>query len=659
MRSAAKFRYSYDVEEDWMGPRKKHLVVEEASMKKLINDEMSRKANSRQNGPSIVARLMGMDMLPLDTKSTVYPMKKREEPARTKSSNFEKALRGPVNRSYSNSNSIEQEADPVYDRTSMKPKRREHPQEEELQKTRYRENEQVPTTIVVLKPGPDKIWSSEDSWTSFSGSSEERGSIEDFLEEVRERLKHELQGKIHQKGPIVPGSRITGPISEKSPDPQKIAKQISNQVRESVTRDLASRPSLVRSESTRSHRSDTQLNEMSSPEFINRDTRRFLAERLKNVLKRESDINIPVGVSAPVSGTSFGKLLLEDRHVITGAHIRRKHEHSIESLFAGTKKGKKEKERFSLREKVHNFRSTFTLRGRLFRKRMPSIADLRTCEPSFMKDIMNGPTVILNTGERYVNSTEVPPSPASVSSSSPLEEFWRPSNDLSPVLSPEKPEGDNADGPHVFGETSSTHNGIREHKPGGCKLPELEDGTAAYVRTLLVASGMYDGLSSSCLLRSDPLVKPITTSVYEEVEESYKQQDKEEDGHGSTMDDNKKGVEIDHRLLYDLLNEALSNMLRPPVISSRYRNKISATRDLQHPCGPRLMDAVWGFIRSFVYPPVDVSSHSSLDSMVSRDLGPAPWLWLLDEQVNAIGADIEGSILGDLIGEIVRDVKLR
>ncbi|KAI4325753.1 hypothetical protein MLD38_031124 [Melastoma candidum] len=42
--------------------------------------------------------------------------------------------------------------------------------------------------------------------------------------------------------------------------------------------------------------------------------------------KELSPRNLVRSMSAPVSGTSFGKLLLEDPHVLTGAHIRRKQE---------------------------------------------------------------------------------------------------------------------------------------------------------------------------------------------------------------------------------------------------------------------------------------------------------------------------------------------
>ncbi|KAK4791104.1 hypothetical protein SAY86_031517 [Trapa natans] len=783
MQSSARFQYSDDMEEDWTDSRYEHYPMKDAPMKKLINDEISRKPYSRKDGPSIVARLMGMDMLPLETKSTVSPINRREEPTWSHSCNNEKYTRSSVIHRHSNTYSFEHEFDHIYDHPSSKPKRRQHPQEEELQKfkkefeawqtamcqeccrygktekastwaleekyvgpkshlvqvksaerrplpsygenqklydsnqkefssfpsrVKYGYNETVPNKIVVLKPGPERIWSSEDSRTSFSGSSEERGSIEDFLEEVKERLKQEIHGKSFHKGLVVPRNGIASIEVDKSQDAQKIAKQISNRIRGSVTRDLEQGPDLVRSVSTRLHKSDIQLSEISSPEFISSDTRRFLAERLKNVLKREmgaSDFSRPClleekgvfqklhrteqeqlhagsfldeslspknlvrSLSAPVSGTSFGKLLLEDPRVITGAHIQRKQEHSIENLSAGMKKGKKENERLSLREKVYNFRNTFGLRRRLFRRRMASMADLHTWEPSLGKDIWSGPTVILDRGEEYENSTEVPPSPASVcSASSSQEEFCRPSYDHSPSSSPEETSGENMTVTSLCGDITSTCNEVqrqqsqseravedtREHVS---KLPELEDGIATYVRDLLVASGMYYGQPNPYALRSSDLqAMPISASVYEEVEVAQRQHDKEEEGghHGSVKDgDSSRGM--DRRILYDLVNEALPRVVGQPVISSRFRKNISVPWDLHHPQGPKLMDSVWGFISPIVYPPGDASLHY-IETMLAREY--APWFHLLDEEADALGAEIEGSILRNLIDEIVRDASL-
>lgn len=554
-------------------------------MKKLIHEEISERSSTRQNAPSIVARLMGVDMMSLDTKSVVQPIEKKNEHKKIKCPNKEANGRGLSNHLSSNSNSSRQREldlfchnkDNEAGRWSNgqklgKPSRREHPQEEELQKfkkefeawqaARFKEcsrfaelgtvhpqflaqedlnKERIglhaksgrkaienpvepkghivnarsyersgleyhvdqlepfpfeqkasfplrsrtlsrdfdqycltnsaqkydtayaPTKIVVLKPGPDRFSNPEESWSSSSGTSEHRGSIEDFLEEVRERLKCEMQGKTLKRGSVIRGSGIETPYSEKPANPKQIAQHIAKQVRESVSRDLE--VNLLRSESTRSYKSEIQFNGPGSPEFINRDTRRFLSDRLRNVLQRETDLNVPrtVGdgsmssvlhnektglkqgnvsitgnevcyneivkdepemqtrsfrhglgdgvvlhremsprnlvrsLSAPVPGTSFGKLLLEDRHILTGAQIRRKHE-AIEKESFDMKKQKKEK--FNFKERVSNFRYSFSLRGRLFGKKFQSMVESHGEDYSPMKDIMNGPTVVSNFGER-------------------------------------------------------------------------------------------------------------------------------------------------------------------------------------------------------------------------------------------------------------------
>ncbi|KAM4129076.1 hypothetical protein ACJW30_02G217400 [Castanea mollissima] len=842
--------YSYQVEEDWS---EKNCYPIEASMKKLINEEVSKRSSTRQNAPSIVARLMGMDMLPLDTNSVVQPIDKRNESAGTKFSKKERNGKGSVGHISSDSNaSTLMELDSSYhnkdkstDRWSSeqrlgKPRRREHPQEEELQKfkkefeawqaARFKECSRVielddipgqllaqedlnkekmaryatsgrtayekpiepkghtlkarshergglhqrgdktelfpseqresfplrsrtmsrdfdestltissqkldkssaPTKIVILKPGPDRICNQEESWTSSSGTVEERGSIEDFLEEVKERLKCELQGKNLKRSSVGRGSGIETPFSEKPSDPKRIAKHIAKQVRESVTRDLGR--NLIRSESTRSYKSEIQLNGPGSPDFISRDTRKFLSERLRNVLKRESHLDVPIVVngsstsyafddekvklkqvrdslkarnevsrweivkdepevktrsfrhgsddggvlqselsprnlirslSAPVPGTSFGKLLLEDRHILTGAHIRRKHE-ATDNGSVDIKKQKKE--RFNFKEKVSNFRYSFALRRRLFGKKIESMEESHSCELDLMKDMMSGPTVIMNYGERHENSTEVPPSPASICSSG-QEEFWRSADHISPVSTPDLTSREDNVVPHLFREISSNLSELRKqlkqlksHEPEDttemesdeCEMAELEDPTEAYIRDLLVSSGLYDGSSDGSLFRWDTFAKPISSSVFEEVEESYRKLAREDE---STLNDHY--AKLDHKLLLDLLNETLSTILAPLSTTSTFKRNIINSTMLPPLRGRRLLDHVWEIIRVYLHPSADKSQYS-LDSMVSLDLGSVPWSLLMDDEVNVLARGVEYLIIGDLVEEFVKDIQLR
>ncbi|KAF2291690.1 hypothetical protein GH714_028154 [Hevea brasiliensis] len=834
------------VEEVWS---EKNCYPIEASMKRLIKEEISKQPNNRKNVPSIVARLMGVDMLPLDTTYVVQPVDKKSTGMVTKHLKREKNERSSVNSCPSDSKSSrhmeidslchgkERDVDRWRNGQKLgKPRPREHPQEEELQKfkkefeawqaARFKECSKVveigsnpdqllvqeninkqkmvldansvmsksekpieykgpvlkamsrekanlhhrhnlelfpaeqkesfssrnrsinrnyehssinydqkmdtysaPTRIVILKPGPDRICDPEECWTSSSSTLEDRGSIEDFLEEVKERLKRGLQGKTLKRGFAVRGSGIETPFSEKPSDPKQIAQHIAKHVRESVTQDLGM--SLVRSESTRSYRSEIQFSGPDSPEFINRDARRFLSERLRNVLKRETHsldlplvfsgrsgsslldnekIRLEVGdtsqarilpsyweivkddqemriksfrhgdddgllhrelsprnlirsLSAPVSGTSFGKLLLEDRHILTGAHIRRKHE-SLENVTMGLKKRKKE--RFNIKEKVSNFRYSFTLRGRLFGKKLQSMVESHDSEQDFVKDIMSGPTVVRNFGKRHImeNSTEVPPSP-----------------DLSAAVLKKSPGGQwiiSAHYQHLMSlrrtivichrtfdtqlklqrqlnqlKSNEPEDSTIEQGPSECIMVNLEDEVEAYLRDLLVASGLYDGSCDKCFSRWDPLAKPISNSAFEKVEESCKKLAK--DNRNSNRDD--KDKKVDHKILYDLMNEALSTLLGPPAAMSMFRRRIISSFMLPPLRGRKLLDCVWEMIRGYLYHPDD-KPYYSLDSLVTRNLGCTPWSSLINDEVNALGKEMECLIVGDLIEEIVNDIHL-
>lgn len=192
-----------------------------------------------------------------------------------------------------------------------------------------------------------------------------------------------------------------------------------------------------------------------------------------------------------------------------------------------------------------------------------------------------------------------------------------------------------------------------DEEPPEVEIIELEDQAEAYIRDLLVASGFYGGSSDTVLSRWDPLARPISNRVFDKVEESYKKLAK--DSEGSPEADGEK--KVDHKVLLDLLNEALSTVLGPPVGMSRFRRKFMGSTMLSAPHGKKLLDCVWEIIRVHVYPPADKSCYS-LDSMVARDLGSIPWSGLIDDEMNALGRDMESMIIGGLVDEIVKDMLL-
>ncbi|KAI4314655.1 hypothetical protein L6164_027543 [Bauhinia variegata] len=786
-------------------------------MKKQINEELSKRSNPRQNAPSVVARLMGIDMMPLGTKSVISSDERKGGNMGKKFLKKEMDGRASVGHGFSNSNSYNQiEFDSFYqdinddgwDRSFGKPRPREHPQEEELQKfkkefeayqaARFMECSKVfdlgsvsrqllaqenlnkekmahcannqsvaigkpaklnshsfnslihnggyaeyhdvmmefipakqrgffssrgrtlsrdfeesllmksnsrldrssPTRIVILKPGHHRFCIQEEDWNSASCPSQKRNSIEDFLEEVRERLKCELQRKSLKKGSVVRGSGIERPYNEE-PDPKQIARHIAKQVRENMTRDVGT--NLLCSKSTRSNRSEIHFNGPSSPEFMNRDTSRFLSEKLRNVPKSESHLDISevacgnskshVLDNHRVSLKQAGDILKcgnhmsqweiskEGKEMLTGsfrhepddnillhrgAHIRRKLElEAIETVPVDVRK--RNKKRFNIKEKVSNFKYSLVLRRKLFGKRIQSMVESHGNEYGPMvRDVTSGPTVLLNCGERLENSTEVPPSPASVCSSA-QEERWRQAEYSSPTSTPDVSSRDDDVVPQFFRDISSNLNALRKQlnqlesdDPDDfsikqdtveSELVQLEDPAESYMRDLLVASGIYFGSWDKSLLRGDTFAKPMGNSAFEEVEESHRKSAKEDEG--SIKDQEKHKLE--HKILFDLLNEALSIVLGPPVAVSRFRRKLSNSFVLPKPSGKELLKLAWDIIRVSLYPPFDTCS-SSLDNLVARDLGSIPWSALISDEITVLEREIECLIAEDLVKELTEDM---
>ncbi|CAA0822893.1 Unknown protein [Striga hermonthica] len=739
-----------------------HLT--EASIKKLMSREISEKDHTRQNVPSVVARLMGVDVLPFDSKSAARVIDTKNVNPTIKSMDKKTARKGLSTCSQQPEvSSIGHYGDTDHVKLS-KPKRRQHPQEEELQKfkkefeawqaARFKEctkcvnvssdpseliaqedlnrekmliysnskrttnepkymNAKIvdpysntlsradckdsklidvvsgPTKIVILRPGPpERIDTVSD--TSWSTSEDERGGgIKDFLEEVKERLKLELQGRCPKKSTSIRGGGIETPYWERPSEAQPI-----------IARNGAS--CLLRSESTRSFMSERfqfmngtavrlkndmeaetnrgvavrdSLSRLSISNYGGKAVHASINDRngcFINKFEKESgsfrmgpnmhdnDLsprNLIRSLSAPVTGTSFGKLLLEDRHVFTRAQIRRKHEVSL-----NIKKQKKDK--FNIRERVSSLRYSLTLRHRLsFRRRVKSAeGSADQSKSNLFKDITSGSRVVTSFCERETqeNSTEVPPSPASVCSSV-QEEFWRQVDYPSPISSSATGHQlEDSEMSHVFSEINSNLNELRrkldefngsfsEESMKEEQVSEgeadIEDQTEAYIRELLIAAGLYGGvrLSKKSLSNWDPLGKVISSRVFEEVEEAYEERYR---------------CQENHKLILDLLNEILPTLLRePPMYMPRVSlpNNWPVQKLSPSGGGKKLLSHVWSIIRDHIYPPADTSFYA-LDNVLARDFSSTLWSKFMDDDVNALGRDIESQIIGDLIYEMVEDI---
>lgn len=663
----------------------------------------------------------------------------------------------------------------------------------------------APSRIVVLKPGPDSFCTNDESWVSSSCSVEDRDCIEDLLEEVKQRLKFEMQGKTFRNGFTVRGGGIETPFKEKPAFTKQASQPLVKHAKANITRDL--RRKLLRSELVRSYQSEFQVNELapsfpelmnkdertflgrkllrsesarlcqtqfhvnqltpsspesmgkeerklhrsesarfcqtelefnelapSSPELMSRATGKFVSERLRNALNGEShqnlvsdgfsrmpwfddararlekarDIlsaeagrnywrdknyevvspasparpfkheiadngnfseqasprNLVRSLSAPVSGTSFGKLLLEDRYISTGAHIKRKHE--VPEKLSTNAKGQR-KDSFNFREKVSNIKYSLSLRKRLLSRKLQSMDLSQSNEFDSAQYMMNGPTIITGFRDRIDNSTEVPPSPASVCSS-PREDFWKTTDCPSPISNSDVTSvGDHSVG-NVFREISSNLTELRkqlnqlEYEPSeitsvtGEQLEQeeedFEDEAEAYIKHLLITSGLYDGACGKSCSRYDPYMKPLSNWVFEKVEESYRKPptDIEE-----VANDDERGS--DRKLLFDLLNEALTVVLGPPRTLSKFRRKLIDTAPLPHPQGRKLLDRVWQMICEYSNPSADSDTYS-LDDIVAHDLDIMAWGNLMDEEITGMGKELECQITGELVQELVMEMQL-
>ncbi|CAL4937472.1 unnamed protein product [Urochloa decumbens] len=609
----------------------------------------------------------------------------------------------------------------------------------------YHEEERSasPTRIVVLKPCPEL--SMDDIEESSLGSPEllkKENNMEAFLEEVKKRLKIELEGSMasdDKSGRWAAGADIPA-------DPKQIARSIANQIRENVvTREL--HPALVRSESTRSYRSDVPFNGQSQMDYIGRDARRQLSDRLKNVLRREPDAEPPFShrrratstsfdeepepeqrpkprqemarrkgkirskeekkcaiesdarslrygsssnktptttqlesepvsprnlmrsFSAPVSGTTFVKLLSEEPRVLTGARLQRKQEghHGSSKPSSSSEERKGRKDAFGIKGKVHNLRQNLGLRAKLFGKKF------QASDESFPDDLppigmlVTAPSVLIHPGVLQENSTEVPPSPASWCSSppdemsrggypspvSPLEAAF--SEHRSPLRAAAKDMSSNACEPGTLSaQVQTTEEEHAETSPvlddQDDDMDELDRPIKSFIRAVLVVAGMYGPRKNPGNLISDCEAKPIPKRVLEEVESSSSTLSASSDGGAAAGD---------HRLLFDLINEALPGAIRASTTLTTFdKSYVEATR--RAPSGKKLLEALWRSVQVWLEPPSDntTSSSASVDVLIGRDLSMSAWHGAFCDDADELGGDVEEDILDELVDEMVWDVLL-
>uniref|UniRef100_A0A0E0LFX1 DUF4378 domain-containing protein n=1 Tax=Oryza punctata TaxID=4537 RepID=A0A0E0LFX1_ORYPU len=542
--------------------------------------------------------------------------------------------------------------------------------------------------IVLLKPSSSDIVSSDQESLFSSSKVKREGNMEEFLEEVKERLKKEL--KLKSKTEVVRRSWGTT-------DPKQIARDIAKQIRETVSMQDLGKRLYSRSESFRAFRSDRKRNAAgsrnASPEHVS----------LKSVTSRTSETNqvsndcsppiirsrgrirsltdmpqVSVSVSdsgfddqsctgeckvddadvlspralvrslsAPPSGISRGRLFAEEDNVSSGRHGNS----DAVSEGAAVAASKNSSSSFSLRGTVSNLRHSLSSRAnKLFGKKThwskkPSLGEFHPHKmaigmlPQSPSEIFS-PSIVAQASTSE-NFTELPPSPVS-----PLEvkggssrHFFSDLNCNLPELSPKSWS--------EFDTPRSSDGSSCKNRRNATSETEESYPEMTYIKQVLIAAGLYDESSSSPSMmnnanaRVDSMAtRPICDYVFDEVEEAY---NTEEDA-------------ADHRLLFDLANEALEIiMMGSAKPGSSLRRWVVDSTGVSP--GKKLLDDVWLQVQSLRNPPVQ-QEMQTVESMVAREAWTSPWIEVLHEDSYVLGRKLERAIFDQLIADIVLELSV-
>ncbi|KAL6873969.1 hypothetical protein ACP4OV_014051 [Aristida adscensionis] len=559
------------------------------------------------------------------------------------------------------------------------------------------ENLHSPTRIVLLKPTSDI--DSKDGEMFFGLSKVKRDeSMEEFIQEVKERLKKEL--KMNARSELSTICWAT--------EPKEIARDIAKRIKQTVNTNLGRR--LSRSEAFRAFRGDRKRESAKHayPEHIKLDTRKVLDQdqRPKSVTSRtetispekyeEESINLlPIksrrrarsltGVSlsgvgsdeqnctgdclmknnvvsevaissnifsphklvrlvrsfsAPESGISRGKLYVDDS---VGS---RKHGGASE---ISSESGAVTSGSFSFRGTVSSLRQSFSLRRKLFGKKTHSSKKpfFEELKPQMAINMSPSPSEsfrLLNVAQ--ASFTELPPSPVS-----PLEVVGHSSShffsDLNlncnfPELSPKclsESEAPASELSYMTGTTVET----------SCNQDK------AYIREVLIAAGLYDdgSIDNKANARVDSMARPICDDVFEEVEDIYYYRDMDM-GHdiGMYNDTGVLGNPTDHRMLFDLANEALQCLVETAKTGSSLRQWVIDSTGVSR--GRKLVDDVWQQVQALKYP--QMQEMQTIEGMVEYEVRKYMWMEVLYEDVYVVGRKIERAIFDELIEGLLTEV---
>lgn len=177
---------------------------------------------------------------------------------------------------------------------------------------------------------------------------------------------------------------------------------------------------------------------------------------------------------------------------------------------------------------------------------------------------------------------------------------------------------------------------------------QIEHYAKSYIRDILVVSGLYKSWPlDQKLSRLDGQTTSISSSVFDEVEESYCTSEKAEANCCKLGD-----IDMDRKLLFDLANEVLSGVIglpMSPLTSKKWRESLT-----QLPDGRKLLDDLFDQIKIHANP--KVVQHQSVDKVVAWDVKLRPWFTSSYEDVGFVEKEVEGLIIGELIDELVSDL---
>ncbi|CAD6335287.1 unnamed protein product [Miscanthus lutarioriparius] len=174
----------------------------------------------------------------------------------------------------------------------------------------------------------------------------------------------------------------------------------------------------------------------------------------------------------------------------------------------------------------------------------------------------------------------------------------------------------------------------------------------AYITEVLIASGLYDDDDgpSSANARVDSMARPmpICDDVFEDVEDMYYYR-------GDCIVGG--GMYDDHRMLFDLANEALQSLVveSSKAGSSSLRQWVVDSTGVAP--GKKLVDDVWQKVQALRNHP-QTQEMQTIDGMVAYEVRRSVWTEVLHEDVYVVGRKIERAIFDELIEDFLHALEV-